>query len=338
MRVHTMYPALLRAYFACRSAGADRATELALRRRRDALLEDARVRREENAQNASGFFDAHTHGQGGEEMDDFIARCTAELRAYSVELNAIARESEDACAEFERRVATITASAAKIKIDDERARERGGGGGTPADAARGVDDDTVYDDEDEFGDDDDDDDDDESTDASAWVRKQRKRAAANAAAAAAAAAGGGSKKPPAAPAAAAAAGPSLTAKHVDTREDDLRKSLKRKYATSISSLRDEFLRKRKKGKLPTDATEALKKWWSDNVVWPYPSEDDKRALSKSTNLSATQINNWFINQRKRHWHKLFKGVTQPASEEEAAVALRRAFGTLEKALEVARAS
>ena len=61
-------------------------------------------------------------------------------------------------------------------------------------------------------------------------------------------------------------------------------------------------------------------------------------LSKSTNLSATQINNWFINQRKRHWHKLFKGVTQPASEEEAAVALRRAFGTLEKALEVARAS
>ena len=318
MRVHTMYPALLRAYFACRSAGADRATELALRRRRDALLEDARVRREENAQNASGFFDAHTHGQGGEEMDDFIARCTAELGAYSVELNAIARESEDACAEFERRVATITASAAKIKIDDERARERGGGGGTPADAARGVDDDTVYDDEDEFGDDDDDDDDDESTDASAWVRKQRKRAAAAAAA--------------------AAAGPSLTAKHVDTREDDLRKSLKRKYATSISSLRDEFLRKRKKGKLPTDATEALKKWWSDNVVWPYPSEDDKRALSKSTNLSATQINNWFINQRKRHWHKLFKGVTQPASEEEAAVALRRAFGTLEKALEVARAS
>ena len=186
MRVHTMYPALLRAYFACRSAGADRATELALRRRRDALLEDARVRREENAQNAYGFFDAHTHGQGGEEMDDFIARCTAELRAYSVELNAIARESEDACAEFERRVATITASAAKIKIDDERARERGGGGGTPADAARGVDDDTVYDDEDEFGDDDDDDDDDESTDASAWVRKQRKRAAAAAAAAAAA--------------------------------------------------------------------------------------------------------------------------------------------------------
>jgi hypothetical protein len=59
------------------------------------LLEDARVRREENAQNASGFFDAHTHGQGGEEMmDDFIARCTAELRAYSVELNAIARGRE----------------------------------------------------------------------------------------------------------------------------------------------------------------------------------------------------------------------------------------------------
>ncbi len=32
-------------------------------------------------------------------------------------------------------------------------------------------------------------------------------------------------------------------------------------------------------------------------------EDDKRRMAEATGLNATQINNWFINQRKRHWHK-----------------------------------
>jgi hypothetical protein len=31
------------------------------------------------------------------------------------------------------------------------------------------------------------------------------------------------------------------------------------------------MRKRKKGKLPKDATSALKAWWQGNLVWPYPS-------------------------------------------------------------------
>jgi hypothetical protein len=45
---------------------------------------------------------------------------------------------------------------------------------------------------------------------------------------------------------------------VDVRENDLRSSLKRKYGASIMNLKDEFLRKRKKGKLPQPATTALK--------------------------------------------------------------------------------
>lgn len=39
-------------------------------------------------------------------------------------------------------------------------------------------------------------------------------------------------------------------------------------------------------------------------MWPYPSEDEKKSLEEQTGLTATQINNWFINQRKRHWHKV----------------------------------
>ena len=33
-------------------------------------------------------------------------------------------------------------------------------------------------------------------------------------------------------------------------------------------------------------------------------DSDKKAMEEETGLSTTQINNWFINQRKRHWHKV----------------------------------
>jgi hypothetical protein len=33
----------------------------------------------------------------------------------------------------------------------------------------------------------------------------------------------------------------------------------------------------------------------------YIQEGDKIALAESTGLDQKQINNWFINQRKRHW-------------------------------------
>jgi len=98
-------------------------------------------------------------------------------------------------------------------------------------------------------------------------------------------------------------------------EELLRAHLKRRHAASILSLKEEFLRKRKKGKLPKDATSSLKAWWQANLVWPYPSvrappvrggvlhpcvltkvllslqDDDKRALGDDTGLNSTQINN-----------------------------------------------
>ena len=85
------------------------------------------------------------------------------------------------------------------------------------------------------------------------------------------------------------------------------------------------------------ATSALKAWWRERLEWPYPTDEDKKALGEETGLDATQINNWFINQRKRHWHKLFaRGEQAPATPEEARAALARNHGSLEKALEAAR--
>lgn len=82
---------------------------------------------------------------------------------------------------------------------------------------------------------------------------------------------------------------------------ELKNHLLNKYSGYLSSLWRELSRKKKKGKLPRDARQKLLHWWQLHYRWPYPSELEKAALAESTGLDAKQINNWFINQRKRHW-------------------------------------
>ncbi|KAK8589187.1 hypothetical protein V6N13_088053 [Hibiscus sabdariffa] len=82
---------------------------------------------------------------------------------------------------------------------------------------------------------------------------------------------------------------------------EIKGMLMRKYSGYLSSLRKEFLKKRKKGKLPRDARLTLLDWWNNHYKWPYPTEEEKLKLSEITGLDQKQINNWFINQRKRHW-------------------------------------
>ncbi|GAV73206.1 ELK domain-containing protein/KNOX1 domain-containing protein/KNOX2 domain-containing protein/Homeobox_KN domain-containing protein [Cephalotus follicularis] len=92
-------------------------------------------------------------------------------------------------------------------------------------------------------------------------------------------------------------------KLIDPQAEDqeLKGQLLRKYSGYLGSLKQEFMKKRKKGKLPKDARQQLLDWWSRHYKWPYPSESQKLALAESTGLDQKQINNWFINQRKRHW-------------------------------------
>ncbi|GAU15064.1 hypothetical protein TSUD_08020 [Trifolium subterraneum] len=67
---------------------------------------------------------------------------------------------------------------------------------------------------------------------------------------------------------------------------ELKHELKHGYKEKIVDIREEILRKRRAGKLPGDTT----------------SEEDKARLVQETGLQLKQINNWFINQRKRNWH------------------------------------
>ncbi|KAB2059300.1 hypothetical protein E1A91_A11G299700v1 [Gossypium mustelinum] len=89
--------------------------------------------------------------------------------------------------------------------------------------------------------------------------------------------------------------------HGGRRSQDIKGMLMRKYSGYLSSLRKEFLKKRKNGKLPKDARLTLLDWWNNHYRWPYPTEEEKLKLSEMTGLDQKQINNWFINQRKRHW-------------------------------------
>ncbi|OAY80978.1 Homeobox protein knotted-1-like 2, partial [Ananas comosus] len=93
------------------------------------------------------------------------------------------------------------------------------------------------------------------------------------------------------------------APEIDPRAEDkeLKQHLLKKYSGYLSSLRQELSKKKKKGKLPKDARQKLLSWWELHYKWPYPSETEKVALAESTGLDQKQINNWFINQRKRHW-------------------------------------
>ncbi|KAG2546204.1 homeotic protein knotted-1 [Panicum virgatum] len=92
--------------------------------------------------------------------------------------------------------------------------------------------------------------------------------------------------------------PEIDAHGVD---QELKHHLLKKYSGYLSSLKQELSKKKKKGKLPKEARQQLLSWWDLHYKWPYPSETQKVALAESTGLDLKQINNWFINQRKRHW-------------------------------------
>ncbi|KTF78532.1 hypothetical protein cypCar_00011248 [Cyprinus carpio] len=56
---------------------------------------------------------------------------------------------------------------------------------------------------------------------------------------------------------------------------------------------------KKRGIFPKVATNIMRAWLFQHLSHPYPSEDQKRQLSQDTGLTILQVNNWFINARRR---------------------------------------
>ncbi|MGH0142463.1 UNVERIFIED_CONTAM: hypothetical protein FKN15_038859 [Acipenser sinensis] len=57
--------------------------------------------------------------------------------------------------------------------------------------------------------------------------------------------------------------------------------------------------KNKRGVLPKQATNIMRSWLFQHLMHPYPTEDEKRQIAGQTNLTLLQVNNWFINARRR---------------------------------------
>eukprot|EP01080_Neovahlkampfia_damariscottae_P001962 gene1962-1470_t len=73
------------------------------------------------------------------------------------------------------------------------------------------------------------------------------------------------------------------------------------------------IKRESRGNLPKSAIEIFKKWLFAHFNHPYPSDTEKEELMKETNLSLTQVNNWFINARRRIWKPAMEHEPSPRS-------------------------
>lgn len=82
--------------------------------------------------------------------------------------------------------------------------------------------------------------------------------------------------------------------NLDTQAEDreLKVQLLRKYSGYLGSLKKEFLKKKKNGKLPKEARQQLLDWWSRHYKWPYPSVTNLHIFHKSyTHASTSNVTN-----------------------------------------------
>lgn len=54
-------------------------------------------------------------------------------------------------------------------------------------------------------------------------------------------------------------------------DQNLKNKLLRRFGSHIGSLKLEFSKKKKKGKLPREARQTLLEWWNVHCKWPYPT-------------------------------------------------------------------
>ena len=79
-------------------------------------------------------------------------------------------------------------------------------------------------------------------------------------------------------------------------------------SSSATTAKNDSTVKRRRGNLPKEVTEFLRKWLIQHKKHPYPAEKEKADLARHTGLTVNQISNWFINARRR--------ILQPMLESE----------------------
>jgi hypothetical protein len=60
----------------------------------------------------------------------------------------------------------------------------------------------------------------------------------------------------------------------------------------------------RRGYYPKAVVRVLQTWFHDHLDYPYPSDEEKALLCVTTHLTHSQINQWFINARRRYANSL----------------------------------
>ncbi|XP_063427666.1 homeobox protein Meis1-like isoform X2 [Mytilus trossulus] len=87
----------------------------------------------------------------------------------------------------------------------------------------------------------------------------------------------------------------------DNTSDGLDNSVGSGEGTADEELEDRTgsKRQKKRGIFPKAATNVMRAWLFHHLTHPYPSEEQKKQLAQETGLTILQVNNWFINARRR---------------------------------------
>ena len=85
----------------------------------------------------------------------------------------------------------------------------------------------------------------------------------------------------------------------DTEDSNSRGSDEQTEGESNSGNGKPTKRSKKRGIFSKAATNILRAWLFQHLQHPYPSEDQKKQLGAETGLTILQVNNWFINARRR---------------------------------------
>ncbi|KAL9549814.1 hypothetical protein MBANPS3_005033 [Mucor bainieri] len=80
-------------------------------------------------------------------------------------------------------------------------------------------------------------------------------------------------------------------------------------------------RRRRRGNLPKEVTEYLKRWLILHKKHPYPTEREKQKLADETGLMVSQISNWFINARRRILQPLLESEHQDAINNDGSISV-----------------
>ena len=97
-------------------------------------------------------------------------------------------------------------------------------------------------------------------------------------------------------------GPSRLLCDTDTRIRDI-------VSRSEASREDEGSIRRKTG-ISVASQQILTAWFKAHIDNPYPDDDEKDELMLSTGLSPKQVNNWFVNARRRSWKRMRHEVAE----------------------------